>query len=143
MSDLLNPKSVIATTLSVLQNENDSILCFLDVDGNTCNVNLNFNHDDARLLGFPHLWKLHNESVDGNDEFTYEDALTDSSIESIVHEMESIDVYVSKEMEINILQQLKASLLKQFNDEMFKDHLSSAQQEIAISKIDSACKKLQ
>ena len=41
------------------------------------------------------------------------------------------------------LHKLKKSLKKQFKDEMFKDHLTKAQQEEALFKIDLAIKALE
>ena len=140
---ILNP-TIKASTLSVLMNENDSITCYVEINEESCNVTLRLEDDKARLAGFPADWKTWDEPIDphSGNEYTYQDAENDATIESFVHEIESIDVYISRNIEKEIFNQLKQSLVKQFADEMFKDQLSSHQKELALAKIDLAVASL-
>lgn len=139
---LNKPNKVIASTLSVLLSPKDSILCYLEINDESCNVSLRFEDDKARIAGYPVSWKIWDERIEGNEEYSYEDAENDPSIESPINEIESITVYISRETEKNIFKKLKNSLKKQFEDEMFKDQLTDIQKEEAFNKIDQAIRSL-
>jgi hypothetical protein len=94
-------ETVKAETLAVLTKPNGSITCSVKVGSEHINLTLRFDKgEEASLRGWPRDWAIHDD--DAEDEV--EDAV----------------VHVSKEMEIEILQQLKKSLMKQFRDPMFK-----------------------
>ena len=138
---LLNP-TVSATTLSVLLSATDSITCYVELDGESCNLTLRFDSDNARLAGYPDGWKTWDESITDGEELIYEDAEQDGSIDSFVDEIESIDAYVSRYTEKEIFNQLKKSLEKQFADEDLKDQLNAADKESVLEKLDTAIKNL-
>lgn len=137
-----NDISVKAETLSVLKSPTDSITCYVELNEHSCNLTLRFDNEIARIAGYPHSWKIFDETIDGSDS-TYENAENDASIESFVDEIEEIDMYVSRKTEKEILEQLKKSLKVQFEDEIFKDDLSAEQKEEVFLKMNKAIEKLQ
>jgi hypothetical protein len=146
MNHLLNPK-IKAETLSVLMSVSGSITCGVTLDCGEgeeySNVTLRFEDESARIAGYPQNWKTHDEPIDGNEEYTYGEAEEDGGIDDGDHEIEAIHHYVSRKTEQEILRQLKKSLEKQFQDEMFKDDLSKKDQQTALEKIDLAIKNLE
>lgn len=138
---ILNP-TVSASTLSVVQNTTDSVTCYVELDGESCNLTLRLDDEAARLAGYPNSWRTWDELIPGTEETTYEDAENDGSIDSFVDEIESMDAYVSRETEKEIFSQLKKALQKQFEDEDFKDRLTAKEQSEVLAKIDLAIKKL-
>lgn len=139
--NLLNP-TVSASTLSVLMSEKDSVTCYVELNDESCNLTLRLEDEKARLAGYPDAWKTWDENILGSGDQTYEDAENDGSIDSFVDEIEFFDAYVSRDTEKEIFTQLKKSLEKQFEDEMFKDQLTQAQKESALAKIDLAIASL-
>ncbi len=143
MDNLLNPKSIKANTLSVVMSPTDSVSCYVEIDESSCNLTLRLEDESARLAGYPSLWRTWDEAIDGDLEGkTYGEAEQDATIESFVDEIEAMDAYVSRETEKEIFSQLRKSLEKQFEDEMFKDQLTQAQKEEVLAKIDLAIKNL-
>jgi len=128
--------SVKSLTLSVLMSENSSIICGLYINNEYCNVSLNFERDQARILGYPMDWGVHDVNIDffNSDSMTYQE-LAEVDKESIAN----IPAYISKETEVEIFCQLKKSLKKQFD---FENVLTETQKESALDKIDSAIKFL-
>lgn len=138
---LLNP-DVSASTLSVVQNPEDSITCYLELGEESCNLTLRLEGEKARLAGYPQTWRTWDENIVGEGETTYEDAEHDGSVDSFVDEIEAMDAYVSRETEKEIFAQLKKALQAQFEDVDFKDTLTPAQQESVLAKMDEAIKSL-
>ncbi len=100
--NLLNP-TVSASTLSVLMSEKDSVTCFVELNDESCNLTLRFEDEKARLAGYPGAWKTWDENILGSEDQTYEDAENDGTIDSFVDEIESMDAYVSRNTEKEIL----------------------------------------
>lgn len=134
----LNP-SVKASTLSVLLKGFPSITCGVELNNEYINVSLNFDEDHARILGYDQTWGVHDLNIDQYDSEspTYKELIEDNG-----EDVPEMPVYVSQETEAKILKQLKASLKKQFQDPMFKDTLTEAEKDEAISKIDKAISTL-
>jgi hypothetical protein len=139
---LISP-TVKAQTLSVLQKPTDSITCYVELDSESCNLSLRFEDDEAKLAGYPETWRTWDEKISSNDsDVTYEDSENDGSLDSMIDEIESINSYISRKTEIQIFSLLKKSLVKQFEDEMFKDVLRKDEQEEVLAKIDLAISNL-
>lgn len=108
-----------ASTLSVLLTNSTSVLCYVKIGRESCNLTLRFDRgEDAVLCGYPKQWAVHDFEED-----------------QIPEEELSFDVYVSAQTEKKILSKLLKSLEEQFLDPMFIDHCSNEYREIAIRKI--------
>jgi hypothetical protein len=131
-----------ASTISVILPDSESVSCYLDVNGESCNVTLRFDRgSEALICGYPQRWAIHNEDANpyGDSEVTYADlVLADGEELDGYH-----DLYISAETEIQILSKLKRSIERQFCDFSWMDCRPSIKRQLEIlTKIHNAIEAL-
>lgn len=130
---LLNPR-ITARTLSVVLSPTDSVTCGVELNEEYANISLRLEDDVAKLAGFPQEWGVFDTHVDQYDGSSprYEDVIDEMDLPG------DLSAYVSRDTEKEILKQIKGSIQKQFEDDMFKDQLDSKQKEQVLEKIEKA-----
>jgi hypothetical protein len=140
---LINPIGIKAKVLSVVKNATDPIVCYIEVNDESCNLTLNLDADTVTLGEYPAMWRAWSDFLVGNDELaTYESAEIDGGLDSFVDEIEDIVAYVSRSVEKEIYIQLKKSLEVQFQDEGCLSRIKDNEKALILDKLTFTIKQL-
>jgi hypothetical protein len=127
------------STLSVIMKSETSTHCYLELNGDSCNVTLRFDRGDtARICGYPQEWLLHDQT----DPYDHDSDTTGADLFECDTIPEHVTQYVSKDLECSILQLLLKCVTKQFQDPSWSDSCDDATRQDVINKIENAIKAL-
>ena len=135
-SRALKIKPLKASTLSVIMRGATSVHCYLEVNGESCNVSLRFDKGPkAMICGYPQPWIIHDVGVDAYD--------FESPTGAEMFEAEAIQdgvTYISAETETLILKKLKACVARQFRSKDWAESCPKREQIQILKKIERAIK---
>lgn len=133
-------KTIKASTLSVILKGSDSVHCYLEVNGESCNVSLRFDRGQRAIIcGYPQDWYVHDVEV---EQYNCESPVGREAYECDA--LPSGAVYIDAVLEANILRKLKRCVSKQFMDPFWKDYSTpnARQKKSILAKIERAVQRL-
>lgn len=126
-----------ASTISVIHTDSTTTCCYLDVNGETCNVTLRFDRGDtAEICGYPMDWGVHDVNVD------YYNCESPTYAEIEDSGMDMPETYISADIEKSILKKMRTSIVRQFKSKDWHDSCSKIRQTEIIKLIDNAISQL-
>jgi hypothetical protein len=123
-----------AQTLSVILPDSNSVHCYLEIDGESCNVTLRFDcGDKATVCGYPMSWGVHDVNVDyyNPESPTYAELV---QCDGVI----DVPVYVSESVEKAILKKLRASVSRQFRSKDWNKSCPKKRQNQILKMLDNS-----